>query len=118
MPENYIEALRALADSKEKEAAQQTQICQQQKALDRQAEVIDELFDYSSILRIAIFNKCKETDFDWHKLKAASKALGLETKKVPCPRFRTKNLYNHKAWKLVYPETPLPEITALIRGQE
>jgi phage anti-repressor protein len=80
----------------------------------RQSEAIDELFEYSSIIRIAKFNGCDEKAFSWHKLKAASKALNLEVKQVPCPRFETKNLYPHAAWRFVYPEYRLPETTTLV----
>jgi hypothetical protein len=76
---------------------------------ERQAEVIDELFDYSSIIRIAKYNGCSETAFNWRTLVASSKVLGQEVKKVPCPRFGTKNLYPHDAWRLAYPSYKLPE---------
>jgi phage anti-repressor protein len=83
---------------------------------ERQAEAIDELFEYSSIIRIAKFNGCAETKFSWHQLKAASQALGVEIKKVPCPRFVTKNLYSHDAWRLAYPDYKLPETTTITIG--
>lgn len=78
------------------------------------AEAVDELFDYSSIVRIAKFNNCSETNFSWRKLKAASLNMGLEIKKVPCPRFGEKNLYNHNVWRYAYPEFRLPETTTLL----
>jgi hypothetical protein len=80
----------------------------------RQAEVIDELFDYSSIIRIAKYNGCDEKAFSWHRLKAASKTIDAEIKKVPCPRFGMKNLYSHDAWRLAYPGYKLPETTTLV----
>lgn len=80
----------------------------------RQAEVIDELFDYSSIIRIAKYNKVSETSFNWRLLKSASNKLGIEIKKVPCPRFVEKNLYSHDAWRLAYPDFKLPETTTLV----
>lgn len=83
-----------------------------------QAEVIDELFDYSSIIRIAKFNGCSEKAFSWRALKAASKVMGLEIKVVPCPRFGTKNLYSHNAWRYVYPNYKLPETTTLTIKKE
>jgi hypothetical protein len=82
----------------------------------RQAEVIDELFEYSSIIRVAKYNKCSEKAFSWHKLKAASKVLGEEIKKAPDPRYGEKNLYPHNAWRLAYPEYKLPETTTLTIG--
>lgn len=78
------------------------------------AETVDELFDYSSIVRIAIYNGVNETIFSWRRLKVASDKLSLEIKKVPCPRFVTKNLYSHDAWRLAYPEYKLPETTTLV----
>lgn len=84
-----------------------------EEAHERQAEVIDELFDYSSIIRIAKYNGCDEKAFSWHKLKSASITLGTDIKKVPCPRFGTKNLYSHDAWRLAYPVYKLPETTTL-----
>jgi len=79
-----------------------------------QAEIIDELFDYSSILRVAKFNNCSEKAFSWRALKAASKAMGLEIKVAPCPRFGTKNLYSHDVWRYVYPQYKLPETTTVM----
>jgi phage anti-repressor protein len=78
------------------------------------AEAVDELFSYSSIIRVAKFNNCSEKAFEWRKLKAASKAMGLEIKQVPCPRFQVKNLYSHDVWRFVYPEYQLPETTTLV----
>jgi hypothetical protein len=80
----------------------------------RQSEAIDELFEYSSIIRIAKFNNVGEKSFAWHKLKAASMAIDEEIKKVPCPRFGTKNLYSHNAWRVAYPWAKLPETTTLV----
>jgi hypothetical protein len=80
---------------------------------ERQAEVIDELFQYSSIIRIAKFNNCSEKAFNWRKLKAASQVMEKEVKRVPCPRFGTKNLYSHDVWRYVYPQYQLPETTII-----
>jgi phage regulator Rha-like protein len=88
-------------------------IADQEKDLLHQAEVIDELFNYSSIIRVAKFNNCSEKAFEYRKLKAASLAMGLEIKQVPCPRFVSKNLYHHDAWRYVYPQFSLPETTTL-----
>jgi hypothetical protein len=85
-----------------------------EEAHERQAEIIDELFDYSSIIRIAKYNGCSEKAFSWHQLKSASLTLELEIKKVPCPRFGTKNLYHHDVWRLAYPGYRLPETTTLM----
>jgi hypothetical protein len=93
---------------------QKVQIAMLQEATERQAEVIDELFDYSSIIRIAKYNGCGEDAFKWHVLKAASKTLNLEIKKAPCQRYGEKNLYSHDAWRLAYPGYRLPETTTLV----
>jgi prophage antirepressor-like protein len=77
------------------------------------SEAVDELFEYSSIIRVAKFNDVRETSFNWRLLKAASNKLGLEIKKVPSPRFEFQNLYHHQAWRLAYPEYRLPETTTL-----
>ncbi len=81
---------------------------------ERQAEIIDELFDYSSIIRIAKYNGCDEKAFNWRSLKAASVVLKLEIKQAPCSRFVTKNLYHHDAWRLAYPGYRMPETTTLV----
>jgi hypothetical protein len=78
------------------------------------SEAVDELFSYSSIIRIAKFNKCDEKLFNWRLLKNASNNLGTEVKKVPCPRYGTKSLYSHDAWRLAYPAFKLPETTTLV----
>jgi prophage antirepressor-like protein len=77
------------------------------------ATAVDELFSYSSIVRIAKFNKVCEKHFSWRRLKAVSEQMGLEIKQVPCPRFVTKNLYSHDVWRIAYPEFILPETTTL-----
>jgi hypothetical protein len=79
------------------------------------SEIVDELFDYSSIIRIAKFNNVPETRFEWWVLKKASKAENLEIKKAPCQRYGQKNLYNHTAWRRAYPGIKLPETTTLTR---
>lgn len=78
------------------------------------SEVVDELFDYSSIIRVAKFNNCSEKNFNWRRLKAISLTLALEIKRVPCPRFGEKLLYSHEAWRYVYPNYRLPETTTLV----
>ena len=114
LPQTYLEALKALVAAEE-----QRELLEAEKALLEEtnhalAEAVDELFDYSSIIRIAKFNGISEKSFKWHRLKAASNKLGLEIKKVPCPRFGEKNLYSHDAWRLAYPGVSLPETTTLV----
>jgi hypothetical protein len=77
-------------------------------------EVVDELFDYSSIIRIAKYNGTDESIYSWRSLKTASQITDREVKRVPCPRYGTKNLYSHTAWRLAYPGTKLPDTTTLV----
>lgn len=112
-PQTYLEALKALVKAEE-----ERQLLELQKELlesenEALSEAVDELFDYSSIIRVAKYNNVSETDFNWRMLKAASRKLGVEIKKVPCPRFEYKNLYSHDAWRLAYPQYRLPETTTL-----
>lgn len=93
---------------------QAAQIAILEQETERQSEIIDELFDYSSIVRIAIYNKINEKAFNWRQLKAASVVKGLEIKEAPCPRFVKKNLYHHDVWRLAYPGIELPETTTLV----
>lgn len=80
----------------------------------RQSEVIDELFDYSSIIRIAKYNSISETNFNWRVLKKICQNSKLEIKKAPCKTYGEKNLYPHEAWRLAYPHHKLPETTTLV----
>ena len=100
-PQTFAQALRLAADQAEQLEAQGVKILQQ-------AEVIDELFTHSSIIRMAKLNCHEESDYKWQTLKKASEVLRLEIKKAPCPRYGTKNLYPHAAWSLAYPEASLP----------
>jgi hypothetical protein len=118
LPSTFAEALQLAANQAREIEIQQVQITSLEQTTERQAEIIDELFDYSSIIRIAKYNKCSEKAFSWHKLKAASKAICAEIKKAPSNRYEYQNLYSHDAWRLAYPEYRLPETTTLvIRGQ-
>lgn len=120
LPQTYIEALEALLTTeKEKErlllenSMQVAQIEGLEEDIDRLSEITDELFDYSSILRIAKLNSVNEKTYNWRKLKAASQIKGLAVKHAPCPRYGVKNLYHHDAWKLAYPNAALPVIAGL-----
>jgi hypothetical protein len=112
-PKTALELAKEQVRLLEQLELQQAQIKILEEVAEQQAEVIDELFDYSSIIRIAKYNNCSEKAFTWQKLKAASQALGVEIKKAPCPRYVTKNLYSHDAWRLAYPGYKLPETTTL-----
>lgn len=120
-PQTYLEALKALvAKEEEKERLKlekellEIENQQLEGENERLSEEVDELFSHSSIIRIAKFNEVPETNFKWSKLKSAAIKLGLEVKKVDCPRFGKKNLYPHEAWKLVYPDAALPEPTTIV----
>ena len=121
LPKDYISALEALVKSEKQKVLlqQEKELLEQEKQLleednQRQAEAIDELFDYSSIIRVAKYNKASEKLFNWRLLKAASIKLTVEIKKIPCPRYGEKNIYSHNAWRLAYPGVPLPETTTLV----
>jgi hypothetical protein len=114
IPKTYSQALleaAKLAEENERLEAQNILLEQQNEQL---SEAVDELFNYSSIVRVAKFNGISETRFKWHRLKAVSNQMGLEIKKVPCPRFVEKNLYSHDAWRVAYPGIALPETTTLV----
>lgn len=108
-PKTYLEALKALVASEE--AKQRLELENQELTKENEllSEAVDELFNYSSIIRVAKFNQVSEKLFNWRSLKAQSTLMGLEVKKVPCPRFGTKNLYSHEVWRVLYPQFKLPE---------
>ena len=117
LPQNYIEALEALLESEK----QKQILLAEQKMLEAEnahlSEMVDELYQYSSIVRIAKFNNVSEKTFRWQSLKAMSLSMGLEVKKVPCPRFESKNLYHHDVWRFLSPKYKLPETTTLTVSQ-
>jgi hypothetical protein len=113
-PKTALELAKEQVKLLEQIEIQQQIIDDQEKDLLRQSEVIDELFDYSSILRVSKFNDVSESIFKWRLLKAASLRMGLEVKKAPCPNFETRNLYHHDAWRFCYPSFRLPETTTLV----
>jgi hypothetical protein len=120
LPQTYVEALKALVQAEEEKEAlalenslQAAQIDELEEDVDRLSELADELFNYSSIIRIAKLNGVNEKVYNWRKLKAASKVKGIEVKQSPCSRFGVKNLYHIDAWKAAYPEAKLPETNGL-----
>ncbi len=113
------ENLRLWEDLEAKQAliaAQEVKITQLDAEVDVLSEVVDQLFDYSSIIRVAKHNNVNPGCFKWQSLKAASNTLGLEVKSAPCDIWGTKNLYPHQAWQFVYPEYQLPEAASLVLG--
>lgn len=113
-PKTPLELAKEQVRLHEQLELQAAQIAILEQETERQAEIIDELFDYSSIVRIAIYNQINEKAFNWRQLKAASLVKGVEIKQAPCPRFVTKNLYHHNVWRLAYPGIALPETTTLV----
>ena len=113
-PQTYLEALKALVASEERKALLEAEKKLLEAENHQLAEAVDELFNYSSIVRVAKYNNIPETRFSWRKLKVTSDKMGIEIKKVPCPRFESKNLYCHDVWRLAYPGISLPETTTLI----
>ncbi|MFM5947017.1 MAG: BRO family protein, partial [Dolichospermum sp.] len=100
IPKTYSQALleaAKLAEENERLEAQNVILERQNEQL---SEAVDELFGYSSIIRVAKFNSISENRFKWHRLRAVSVQLGHEIKKVPCPRFGEKNLYSHDVWRV------------------
>lgn len=117
VPQSYAQALLEagrLALALEKAEAEKALLEEQNEHL---AEAVDELYDYSSIIRIAKFNNVCETRFKWQVLKAMSVRMGYEIKRVPCPRFEWKNLYHSDVWRVCYPDMKLPETTTLVIKQ-
>lgn len=124
-PKTAIELARENLRLAEQQVAllEKIELVETEKALlefenEKLAEAVDELFEYSSIIRVAKFNDVSETSFNWRLLKAASLKLNVEIKKVPCPRYGDKNLYSHNAWRLAYPEYRLPETTTLVINKQ
>jgi uncharacterized protein (UPF0335 family) len=117
LPKNYKEALKALiaeVEAKERLEEEKALLEQENHQL---SEALDELFDYSSIVRVAKFNKVHESNFSWRPLKALSIKMGKEIKKVPDARYEFKNLYSHDVWRVAYPDVRLPETTTLVIGR-
>lgn len=114
LPQTYLEALKALVAAEEQRTLLEAEKALLEKTNLALAETVDELFDYSSILRVSKFNGVSEKVFSWHRLKAVSEQLGAEIKRVPSPRFEYQNLYSHDAWRVAYPNVRLPETTTLV----
>ena len=123
-PQTYIEALKALVASEEakEQLKLQNSILENQvesltEDVERQAEIIDELFDYSSIVRIAKFNNINEKNYNWRKLKSTCEVLKLEILQAPDSKFGVRNLYPHEAWRIAYPDAKLPATNTLVKSK-
>lgn len=113
-PKSFSEALYLAAQIQEQKELLEAEVAVLEAENHRLAEEVDEVYGWSSIIRVAKHNNLEESQFKWHRLKAASEKCGDEIKKAPCPRFGYKNLYSHNAWRLAYPGIALPEVTALV----
>lgn len=96
----WLETATALVEAEERKLLLEKENTELLNEVNQLSEICDELFDYSSILRIAKFNNVSETLFTWRKLKQISENLNLEIKKAPCPRYGEKNLYHHDVWRI------------------
>ena len=114
LPQTYLEALKALvkAEEEKERLALEKELLEDENL--KLSEAVDELFNYSSVVRIAKYNNCTEQKFNWRVLKKISTEMKLDIKKVPCPRFQTRNLYSHDVWRVAYPDFKLPETTTLV----
>lgn len=92
-----LEILELALESEKKLLAAQEQI-------ELLKEKVDELAQYGSIIRAAKHNNVDEAIFNWRILKKASISNGWVVKRVPCPRFKWKNLYDVRAFQSCYPD--------------
>lgn len=68
-PTTYIEALEALLASEKAKELLRIENEQLIEEVEELSEAVDELFNYSSIIRIAKFNDICEKSFNWRKLE-------------------------------------------------
>jgi len=113
LPQTYLQALEALVIAEKAKALLKAEKELLEKENQQLAEAVDELFNYSSIIRVAKFNNVSEKNFSWRRLKVISDEMRIEIKRVPCPRFESKNLYSHDVWRVAYPGVKLPETICL-----
>ena len=118
LPMSYGEALMEAAKQRLEVERLESENKLLEQTNEQLSEAVDELFNYSSIVRIAKFNNVHESQFKWHKLKSISEQMGIEIKKVPDARYMTKNLYSHDVWRVAYPHISLPETTTLVIRQK
>ena len=111
----WQQTVNALVESEEQRLLLEKENNELIAEVNQLSEICDELFDYSSILRIAKFNNVSETLFSWRKLKQISEKLQLDIKKAPCPRYKERNLYHSDVWRIAYPDMMLPEATMIVK---
>ena len=95
LPTTYKESLKQLLVQVELNEKQGIEIQGLEQALDVSEQWI-------SIIRYSQEKGIKESSLNWRVLKAYSIDKGIEIKKVPCPRFGTKNLYHVSVFKNCY----------------
>lgn len=103
LPQTYIEALKSLVVAEEQKELLRIENSKLNTLLDRE-------FGYVSTIRAAKFIGCHENYFNWRSLKAMTKSLGMEYKRVPSPRFEYMNLYPIRAFELCYPELDFDDL--------
>ncbi len=97
LPSTYKAALLALvAAEEEKERLELENL--------NLTTVVDDLTDWSSIIRIAKHNGVSEKIFKWRLLKAKSLELGYAIKQVPSARYDYQNLYHLNTFRACYPQ--------------
>jgi len=97
LPTTYKAALLALvASEEERERLELENI--------NLTTVVDDLTDWSSIIRIAKHNGVSEKIFKWRLLKAKSLELGYAIKQVPSARYDYQNLYHLNSFRACYPQ--------------
>jgi hypothetical protein len=73
-PQTYLEAKEQLALEN---SILQSQVQDLEADNERQAELVDELYNYSSIVRVAKLNNISEKSFNWRRLKSTCEVLKL-----------------------------------------
>ena len=99
LPKTYLEAMRA--------HVLQLEMNEEQKVIiDGLEQSLDVSEQWLSILRVSKDRGVSERSFKWQVLKRKSIEMGIEIKKVQCPRFGFKNLYHVAVFKECYPQLP------------
>lgn len=94
---NPAEAARAWANEYEQRQLSERKVENLQIGLDN-------MLSWVSILKVAIHNHVKETNFKWSVLKKQSIAMGYEVKQTESGRFKYQNLYHVDVFRVCYPQ--------------